>query len=1608
MARRWHNAVLTVTALLPFAGAPAFAGPNGANVVGGAATVQGQGSANVTVNQTSQNAIINWQTFNIGSGETTKILMPNSNSTQLDRVTGRQGPSQILGTLSSNGKVFLVNPDGILFGMGARINVGSLLATTSDIANKDFMAGNYKFAIPGNPNASIVNMGRITAQTGGFAALVAPGVRNTGTITAKLGTISLASGNVFTLDMYGDNLITLGITDSISSQVIDVSTGQPLKSLISNEGKLKANGGRVTLTAAAARAVVDSVINNTGVIEANSIGSHNGMIVLGAATTGSKPAGAPTQTVKLSGKLSAKGKRSGTKGGTIIVTGENIAVSGATINASGSAGGGKVLIGGDRGGGHPNTGLVSGNASAAVESYSVANSSTVSIDAATMIDASATATGNGGKVIIWANQATTFVGTILAKGGALSGNGGFVETSGGTLSFNGNVNTSALNGKTGTWLLDPQDITINNTNAATIERNLATTNVTLQTSSDGDGAGDITVASALSWTSGYTLTLSAHNNIAINSSISAANGGLTLNAGSAISDGAPVTVGTFTLQNGNWSQIGSLRTFSANNFVINGGSFLRASGGDGSTGSPYQIVDVYGLQGIGSSSALLSSNFVLDNSIDASNTANWNGGAGFIPIGNLDNQFYGSLNGQGFSINNLTINSSAAYVGLFGMIGQGGSVQNLGITNVNLTASGWNGSDDYAHVGALAGFNQGTISNSYATGNIVSFSPADTAPDTGGLVGTNTGSISQSYASVNITESSTGGGLYVGGLVGWNAGGSVSQSYATGTVTNMSDEFAQVGGLIGQNDGTVDQSYSIGAVNGLGNIGGLIGSNSGTVTSSYWNTQTSGQSESDGGAPLTTAQFQSGLPGGFDATAWASGSNLANGYPYLLWQLPNNAFTVVGHIYDGGGAIAGGGINVYGLDSGTSIGTVTTGANGSYNFIVVPGNNVSTQLLLYATGNNAGAAYAQNVGGPISLNIYEGYLTETGGATTLSALSAGLVTAIGGNTSAQALVNGLSNRSINANGASFNIDQSLSAGTLLLSSSGPVTQSAPLNVTNLALLGGSASFTLTNDANQVGTLAANAGSVNFTNATNLTIGNVGGTNGVTASGALTLDVNGNITAPTAPVNVGTFTLANGNWTQLGSLPGFSANNFVISGGSFLRALGGDGSASSPYQITDAYGLQGIGSNATMLSRSYILANAIDASGTAGWNGGAGFVPLGGNNATSFTGTLNGNGNTISGLTINASSINVAGLFGFVGTGGTVENVGLTGGSVRGGSIAGELIGLNGGTVTNSYATGTVNGTTSTAADGGLIGTNDGAITGSYASGAVNGGIIAGGLAGINQGTISQSYATGNVTTGDIGIAGGLVGLNLNTSDGAGHVVVASITGSYATGNVSAGNGSLLSTTSTAGGLVGDNYGSVSQSYATGAVTVGANGTAGGLVGQNGLGTNFGQFGTASISNSYATGAVSSSGINVQLGGLVGQNDPGAQITNSQATGNVTSTASLSPGNTNGSCSGSGTCDYVNVGGYVGANFGSISGTTWTTAPTNCAASYACASGAVSVGALGSGGGFAGMNQGIISYAFATGGVIGTAGQANTGTDTFDNTTSLGGFVASNQGQISHS
>src|ERR1051325_6889576 len=315
-SRTFNRALGLLCSALMLGPTSVLANPLGGQVVGGQATIQGQGTKTVTVTQGTQNAIINWSTFNIGTGELTQFVQPNASAIALNRVVGGLGPSLLNGTLTANGRIFLVNPNGVLIGSGGVINTAGFLATTHYITNADFMAGNYKFTIPGRPDASVVNLGQITATDGGFAALVAPGVRNAGVITANLGHVALAAGNGFTLDFYGDQLITLQVGDKIANKVIDVATGQPLDALVKNEGTLRANGGQVALTAVAARHVIDSVINNKGVIEANSVGTKNGMIVLGAATAAPKRHHKVVQqSVKVSGTLSAAGQNAGEKGG---------------------------------------------------------------------------------------------------------------------------------------------------------------------------------------------------------------------------------------------------------------------------------------------------------------------------------------------------------------------------------------------------------------------------------------------------------------------------------------------------------------------------------------------------------------------------------------------------------------------------------------------------------------------------------------------------------------------------------------------------------------------------------------------------------------------------------------------------------------------------------------------------------------------------------------------------------------------------------------------------------------------------------------------------------------------------------------------------------------------------------------------------------------------------------------------------------------------------------------------------------------------------------------------------------------------------------------------
>ncbi|MFA4880246.1 MAG: HYR domain-containing protein [Candidatus Doudnabacteria bacterium] len=315
------------------------------------------------------------------------------------------------------------------------------------------------------------------------------------------------------------------------------------------------------------------------------------------------------------------------------------------------------------------------------------------------------------------------------------------------------------------------------------------------------------------------------------------------------------------------------------------------TGGDGSSGNPYQITNCVQLQEMNNN---LTANYVLINDIDCSDTVNWNSGAGLAPIGTPASPFTGTFDGQEHKITGLFINRpSTNYVGLFGK--NSGTIQNVGLVDVDITGN------DY--VGGLRGYNEGAITNSYATGRVSG------RYYVGGLVGVNVGAITNSYATgrvsggaylgglvgwsnVAITNSyATGnvtGGDYLGGLVGFNGGvGAITNSYAIG---NVSGTNGNVGGLVGFNyAGAITNSYATGRVSGGAYVGGLVGWSyyyRGTITNSYWDTETSGQPTSAGGTGKTTAGMkqQSTFVGWDFATIWAIKEGVS--YPYFSWQIP--------------------------------------------------------------------------------------------------------------------------------------------------------------------------------------------------------------------------------------------------------------------------------------------------------------------------------------------------------------------------------------------------------------------------------------------------------------------------------------------------------------------------------------------------------------------------------------------------------------------------------------------------------------------------------------------------------------------------------------------------
>ncbi|MBU6475231.1 MAG: filamentous hemagglutinin N-terminal domain-containing protein, partial [Alphaproteobacteria bacterium] len=403
----------------------AQANPTGGTVVGGAATITST-PAELQINQTSQNAVIDWSSFNIAKGETTHFYQPGTSAVALNRVVNSAEISTINGNLLANGHVLVINPNGVLIGPSGNVDTAGFIATSADIANDDFMnnagAGTLGFNIAGGANASVINEGKITVEGEGLAALVAPTVRNDGIIQGTLSKIQLGAADTFGVDLYGDGLISLSVGNGGASRTLTAE----------NTGSIIASGGTVLMTAAAANDVVNSVINDSGDIQAQSLVDHNGEIILTA----------PAANVTVSG----------------------------TLDVSGATGGGDIKVGGDAQGGG-----------------TLAHASTVDIASGATLNASATDNGNGGNIVVWSDNGTAFHGAALATGGQNGGNGGSVETSSPVnLQVSGSsVDTLAPEGVAGDWLLDPNSVTIQPSGATGSDINVsdidnAKSNVTIQ------------------------------------------------------------------------------------------------------------------------------------------------------------------------------------------------------------------------------------------------------------------------------------------------------------------------------------------------------------------------------------------------------------------------------------------------------------------------------------------------------------------------------------------------------------------------------------------------------------------------------------------------------------------------------------------------------------------------------------------------------------------------------------------------------------------------------------------------------------------------------------------------------------------------------------------------------------------------------------------------------------------------------------------------------------------------------------------------------------------------------------------------------------------------
>ena len=817
----------TLTLLGLLAAPGAYGAPGGASVVGGSGSIA-QNGASTTITQNSARLAVNWDSFSSKAGESIVFLQPDASAIALNRVIGA-GATELSGSLSANGHVFILNPNGVLFGAGATVNAQGLLASTLNMDAASFMQGGRELQLQnGGAAGSVINQGSLTANPGGYVALVGPRVINEGGILARGGHAWMSAGDKVTLQLGDSGLMS-----------VTVDTGS-LNALVDNRvsGHISANGGNVSLEARAADKIGAALVNHDGLIEAQTLSEVSGRVRL----MGDMQRGQLT----MNGRIDVSAPSSG-DGGAVETSAAKVKIlDGARIDGQ-SKGGvhGSWLIDPenfsiDAGGG--------GKTSSSIGSQTLKTNLDKGLSVVLTTQASS---GTGGDIFV--NDEVSWSGAsqlTLAAHRNIYINANMSVPANAALSLQTGQSSSGA----GNYFLNNAKINLASSAAFTTRQGSnALFSYTIITGIGREiDSGDAPTLQGLTSTGNYVLGTDIDATPTRNWNMAA---------------GAGQAIGFRPIQNfsGTLDGLGNSITglFINRTADIGIGLFRATTSAANIRNIKLVDADVTALQNAG-----ILAGFNAGNISNASSTGNVTGRA----TGGNDSGFYmGGLVGTNLGTGRIDSSSSAASVtgtrgvgGLVGLMTDGASVSNSNASGkVTAVKQGDNALQGF---GGLVGINvRGTITDSYSKAEV----SAAEMTQVGGLAGENGGLIRNSHAAGQVTGHAT-----IGGLAGFLSldSGAIENSYATGVVNAVGDGAVQIGGLVGyaQQKTKVSNSYASGAVNVAGNnalhMGGLVGVLQGDaqVSSSYAN----GQLNITGNNPVAIG----GLVGLMDGNAQVANS----------------------------------------------------------------------------------------------------------------------------------------------------------------------------------------------------------------------------------------------------------------------------------------------------------------------------------------------------------------------------------------------------------------------------------------------------------------------------------------------------------------------------------------------------------------------------------------------------------------------------------------------------------------------------------------------------------------------------------------------------------------